>query len=57
MTGVSTINMSAPQQGADSRREGRMPTLTELLDPATFAVVTIEMQRGVIGDIVAAWTQ
>jgi nicotinamidase-related amidase len=27
-----------------------MPSLTDLLDPATTAVVTVEMQRGVIGD-------
>lgn len=27
-----------------------MPALTDLLDPATTAVVTVEMQRGVIGD-------
>ena len=27
-----------------------MPSLTDLLDPATTAVVTVEMQRGIIGD-------
>jgi nicotinamidase-related amidase len=30
-----------------------MPSLTELLDPATTAVVTVEMQRGIIGDLTA----
>src|SRR6195952_5745197 len=31
-----------------------MPTLTELLNPAETAVITVEMQRGVIGDQVGA---
>ena len=30
-----------------------MPSLTDLLDPATTAVVTVEMQRGIIGDLTA----
>jgi nicotinamidase-related amidase len=32
------------------KRKDVMPSLTDLLDPATTAVVTVEMQRGIIGD-------
>lgn len=32
------------------KRKDAMPSLIDLLDPATTAVVTVEMQRGIIGD-------